>query len=308
MPHDFETGTRPFKPLEQLMSVFPAASGNFIPPTWRALMSDIDSPIIDFYPTNFKIDLNGKKYAWQGVALLPFVDEKRLLETVADIYCDLTPAEKKRNSLGPDRLYVHKKNPLFAFFKELYDTDGLDKETTNVDLDPALGNGVRGTIGYDEYVCFQGDTKKSSVPSLPDIEKNNVLSISYKDPQYPANYLFPAKKLPGANPPAKVLKPEDFNQHHPGQRYRPQLGFQKNSGYRGGNFSSASAQRTVRHNLPNQYANIPPPQSGYGGRYGGRQQQGGYNQHQYGQQKQSYSHGGKRFLYLLSICHLPCRG
>ena len=29
-----------FKPLEQLMGVFPAASGKFLPPTWRELMSN----------------------------------------------------------------------------------------------------------------------------------------------------------------------------------------------------------------------------------------------------------------------------
>jgi len=36
---DFDTDTKPFCPLEQLMGVFPAASGTFLPLTWRTLMS-----------------------------------------------------------------------------------------------------------------------------------------------------------------------------------------------------------------------------------------------------------------------------
>ena len=59
----------------QLMSVFPAASRSHVPDPWAELMVDPECTIIDFYPEDFKIDLNGKKYAWQGVALLPFVDE-----------------------------------------------------------------------------------------------------------------------------------------------------------------------------------------------------------------------------------------
>ena len=50
-----------------------------MPDPWAALMIDPEAPIIDFYPEDFKIDLNGKKFAWQGVALLPFVDEVRAI-------------------------------------------------------------------------------------------------------------------------------------------------------------------------------------------------------------------------------------
>jgi 5'-3' exoribonuclease 2 len=54
-----------------------------------------ESPIIDFYPEDFKIDLNGKKFAWQGVALLPFVDEKRLKKAVMSLFDELTADESK---------------------------------------------------------------------------------------------------------------------------------------------------------------------------------------------------------------------
>ena len=79
-------------------------------------MFDPESKIIDFYPEDFKIDLNGKKYAWQGVALLPFVDEIRLKAACSgnpDMREKLTPAEIARNVRGDDRMYVregHKGN------------------------------------------------------------------------------------------------------------------------------------------------------------------------------------------------------
>lgn len=89
----FEKNTKPFNPLEQLMGVFPAASSSHVPKPWANLMSDPDSDIIDFYPEDFKIDLNGKKFAWQGVALLPFVDERRLIKALQPYYKLLTPEE-----------------------------------------------------------------------------------------------------------------------------------------------------------------------------------------------------------------------
>ena len=88
------------KPLEQLMCVFPAASGEFLPPTWRKLMSDPFSQIIDFYPTEFRLDVNGAAFAWMGVNLLPFIDKPRLLAAMnkADQgYTKLTEQERERN-------------------------------------------------------------------------------------------------------------------------------------------------------------------------------------------------------------------
>jgi len=33
------------------------------------------SDIIEYYPLNFKTDLNGKQQEWEAVVLIPFIDE-----------------------------------------------------------------------------------------------------------------------------------------------------------------------------------------------------------------------------------------
>lgn len=41
------------------------------------LMTSEDSPIIEYYPPDFKTDLNGKQQEWEAVVLIPFIDEVR---------------------------------------------------------------------------------------------------------------------------------------------------------------------------------------------------------------------------------------
>ncbi|XP_035758128.1 5'-3' exoribonuclease 2 [Egretta garzetta] len=224
MPSDFEKGSKPFKPLEQLMGVFPAASGNFLPPTWRKLMTDPESSIIDFYPEDFAIDLNGKKYAWQGVALLPFVDERRLRAALEEVYPDLTPEESRRNSLGGDVLFVGKHHPLCDFIVEQYKT----KNTEPVDMPPELCHGIQGKLTLNENAVLPDQTVESPVPMLRDLAQNSAVSISFKDPQFDEDFVFKAVVLPGAKKPAPVLKPGDWEKtNNDGRPWRPQLGFNR---------------------------------------------------------------------------------
>ncbi|XP_023388934.1 5'-3' exoribonuclease 1 isoform X2 [Pteropus vampyrus] len=92
----FELG-KPFKPFEQLLAVLPAASKNLLPTCYQHLMTREDSPIIEYYPPDFKTDLNGKQQEWEAVVLIPFIDEKRLLEAMETCNHSLKTEERKRN-------------------------------------------------------------------------------------------------------------------------------------------------------------------------------------------------------------------
>ena len=50
-----------------------------------------NSPILDFYPTMFEQELNGKKQDWEAIVKIPFIDEKRLIAAMACVYFHFVP-------------------------------------------------------------------------------------------------------------------------------------------------------------------------------------------------------------------------
>ncbi|KAF9434614.1 5'-3' exoribonuclease 1 [Entomortierella beljakovae] len=123
----FELGD-PFKPYEQLMGVLPIASKQHIPPAYWDLMMKEGSPIRDFYPRDFELDMNGKKQDWEAIVKIPFIDQDRLLKAMKAQEHLLTEEEKERNTTGESTLFIRDESlsdtypsPLPAMFPDVKD-------------------------------------------------------------------------------------------------------------------------------------------------------------------------------------------
>jgi 5'-3' exoribonuclease 1 len=96
---------KPLSLFEQLVSILPPESKNLIPKQLHSLYHS-NSEIIDFFPVNFNVDLEGKKEEYLGTVCLPFVDSKRLKDAYNKIdLSGLTEFERKRNFFGKIMIY-----------------------------------------------------------------------------------------------------------------------------------------------------------------------------------------------------------
>ncbi|KAJ7545268.1 hypothetical protein O6H91_09G113200 [Diphasiastrum complanatum] len=187
---------KPFKPFDQLMGVLPAASAEALPVNYRC------SPISDFYPKDFLVDMNGKRFAWQGVAKLPFIDEKRLLTEIQKVEGTLTEAETRRNSVLSDLLFLSGSHPLapyiFSFYDHYDNLMGSHRAEAREDINPKASGGTNGFFS----LC-NGDACPpiftSPVGGMPTITNNQVLSVIY---------LLPPIHKHIARPPEGVIMPK----------------------------------------------------------------------------------------------------
>lgn len=99
--------SQPLLPLEQLMAVLPPSSCKLVPPKLAKLMVSEESPVKDFYPAQFRTDLNGKRNSWEAIVLIPFIEDEKLLPLVRSQYCHLSPLEIERNKFGSSHSFFY---------------------------------------------------------------------------------------------------------------------------------------------------------------------------------------------------------
>ncbi|XP_030933296.1 5'-3' exoribonuclease 4-like isoform X2 [Quercus lobata] len=178
---------KPFKPFDQLLSVLPAASAHALPLFYRKLMTDMSSPLSDFYPTDFELDMNGKHFSWQAVCKLPFIDESRLLSEISKVEHTLTDEERCRNSFSLDVLFVHASHPLtvkiLAFCQRKAVHPKFAGTKVKRKINPKFSDGMNGYM-YISDKPVQPVEILSPIEDMEIISNNEVLSVFFKCPPF----------------------------------------------------------------------------------------------------------------------------
>ena len=273
---NFEKG-KPFRPYEQLMGVMPAASNHTLPAVFHSLMTDDSSPIKEFYPVDFEVDLNGKKFAWQGVALLPFIDEKRLLEAMHEKYPMLTEDEQRRNGFGVDALIFSTKHPLY----DEVTTNFYSKKagSSKFKLNGRITEGLAGKVEKEEKffpnseLAFPLESRSQDVYTGLDIDES--ATVGYHMPTIPG--IHKSMLLPGVKFAEPVLDYSDVQATREMAR--------KSGRAHGGVQLSQNGDRSDGRRI-NFAARDGGPPNGYGGGGGGHGYgaNGGYGYGQAAQQ------------------------
>ncbi|KAF5192300.1 5'-3' exoribonuclease, partial [Thalictrum thalictroides] len=231
----------PFKPFDQLMGVLPPRSFCALPKAyWHLLKS---KELIDFYPNDFEVDLEGKRYLWQGIVKLPFIDEKRLLSETKKVESELEEDEIRRNSQRKEKIFVLSSHDFGLQVVSLYKKNA-STEPERLLIETSVSGGINGFISP----CCED-------PGLSDYTLNVIgMDIPLQDDVVCATYEYPDKHphIPrlheGVMIPEKTIKEAEILKEqlwHEYEGHRPpnirlQIESRFRKGLNGGNSSSSS--------------------------------------------------------------------
>ena len=107
--------SRPLLPFQQLLAVLPPQSASLIPAPLRDLVTEENSPLREFYPKEFHVDLSGKRKEWEGIVILPFVDFSLLKKAYSSKIDEVPEQVNRRNIVGKSFIYSYSDSSNYVF-------------------------------------------------------------------------------------------------------------------------------------------------------------------------------------------------
>lgn len=98
--------TSPSSPFQQLLSVLPPKSSHLIPSPLNLLLEHDTSPLKKYCPDHLVIDLAGKRKEWEGITLLPMVDQKLVSKSLRMNIQNVHYTDMVRNNIGNVVIYI----------------------------------------------------------------------------------------------------------------------------------------------------------------------------------------------------------
>ena len=83
----FNMNTTPFTATQQLLLVLPIESNHIINKKYQYLQKK-DSPILDIYPSKFVEFMDNKRFNWQNIPKLPYINYQKITNIVKEKYVD----------------------------------------------------------------------------------------------------------------------------------------------------------------------------------------------------------------------------
>lgn len=97
--------TSPVDPFLQLLVVMPPACKQLLPYTFHHLFSE-SSELAEYYPTDFEIDVSGKRKDWEGIVVLPPISLQDFQKTYDQLKPKIPEKDAKRNIQGKSFVYT----------------------------------------------------------------------------------------------------------------------------------------------------------------------------------------------------------
>ncbi|KAG5511757.1 hypothetical protein GH5_08067 [Leishmania sp. Ghana 2012 LV757] len=116
----FELG-KPFQPHQQLLAVLPPMSYLSMPKAYWPLLRSPSSPLAKYLPEHIVIDREGARAPWEGIVLIPFIDERTLLAAYESVQKNVSPEDAANNVNGPPlRFFYDSKMTPYDVMDEMF--------------------------------------------------------------------------------------------------------------------------------------------------------------------------------------------